>query len=81
MNEVKTVQRTCVNKSAGRLVGLEIKASSTVVQKDFSGLNALAEDTGRRFVRGIVLYAWDRPVSFGERLVALPVSALWRMVM
>jgi len=67
--------------AAGRLVGLEIKASSTVVQKDFSGLNALSEDTGRRFVRGIVLYAGDQPVSFGERIVALPVTALWRMVM
>lgn len=66
--------------AAGRLVGLEIKASSTVVQKDFSGLNALSENTGQRFVRGIVLYAGEQPVSFGERNVALPVSALWRMV-
>lgn len=67
--------------AAGRLVGLEIKASSTVVQKDFSGLNALSEDVGHRFVRGIVLYAGDQSVSFGERNVALPVSALWRMMM
>ena len=66
--------------ATGRLVGLEIKASSTVVQKDFSGLNAQSEDTGQRFVRGIVLYAGEQPVSFGERSVALPVSALWRMV-
>ena len=66
--------------AAGRLVGLEIKTSSTVVQKDFSGLNALTEDTGRSFVLGIVLYAGNQPISFGERIVALPVSALWRMV-
>ena len=67
--------------AGGRLVGLEIKASSTVGRKDFSGLDALSEDTGNRFVRGIVLYAGDQAVSFGDHYVALPVSALWRMVM
>ena len=65
--------------AAGRLVGLEIKASSTVVRKDFSGFDALSEGTGDRFVRGIVLYSGEQPVSFGEHYVALPVSALWRL--
>lgn len=64
---------------AGRLVGVEVKASATVVRKDFSGIDALAEDTGRKFVRGIVLYTGDEPVSFTENYLALPVSAIWRM--
>lgn len=64
--------------AAGRLVGLEVKASSTVVRKDFSGFDSLAEDTGQRFTRGIVLYAGEHAVSFGAHRVALPVSALWR---
>jgi predicted AAA+ superfamily ATPase len=66
--------------AAGRLVGLEIKASSTVVRKDFSGFDALSEDTGNRFMRGIVLYSGEQPVSFGKHYVALPVSALWRLM-
>lgn len=65
--------------AAGRLVGLEIKASSTVGRKDFSGFDALSEDIGSRFVRGIVLYAGEQAASFGEHYVALPVSALWRI--
>lgn len=63
--------------AAGRLVGLEVKASSTVVRKDFSGFDALSEGSAGRFVRGIVLYSGKQPVSFGERYVALPLSALW----
>ena len=65
--------------AAGRLVGLEIKSSATVVRKDFAGFDALSEDTGKRFVRGIVLYTGDQPVSFAENYQALPVSAIWRM--
>ena len=68
-----------LENAAGRLVGLEIKASSTVRRKDFSGLDALSEDIGDRFVRGIVLYAGEHTVSFGEQYVALPVSTLWRI--
>jgi predicted AAA+ superfamily ATPase len=65
--------------AAGRLVGLEVKASATVVRKDFLGLDALAEDTGEQFMRGIVLYTGDEPVSFTKNYQALPVSAIWRM--
>ncbi len=65
--------------AAGRLVGMEIKASSSVGRKDFSGLDALSEDLGSRFVRGIVLYSGDQAVSFTDHYVALPVSALWQM--
>ena len=65
--------------AAGHLVGVEVKASATVVRKDFLGLDALAEDTGRRFVRGIVLYTGTESVSFTESYLALPVSTIWRM--
>ena len=65
--------------AAGRLVGLEVKASATVVRKDFSGFDALSEDTRRQFVRGIVLYTGEESVAFGENYMALPVSAMWRM--
>jgi predicted AAA+ superfamily ATPase len=65
--------------AAGRLVGLEVKTSATVVRKDFSGLDALSEDTGRQFVRGIVLYTGEQSVAFGDNYMALPVSAMWRV--
>jgi predicted AAA+ superfamily ATPase len=65
--------------AASRLVGLEVKTSATVVRKDFSGFDALSEDTGKQFVRGIVLYTGEQSVSFGKNYMALPVSAMWRM--
>ncbi len=63
--------------AAGRLVGIEIKARATINSRDFKGLRALAEATGRRFHRGVVLYTGAETIPFGERFHALPVSVLW----
>ena len=63
---------------AGEIVGIEVKASSTVNSRDFKGLKYLSELLGARFLRGIVLYIGDQPVPFGSDLYALPVSALWQ---
>jgi hypothetical protein len=64
---------------AGRLVGIEIKASATVSAQDFKGLRTLAEAVGQRFRRGVVLYTGAEPLPFGPRLHAMPVQALWRL--
>lgn len=61
----------------GRLVGIEVKASATVGASDFKGLRTLAELTGRRFRRGIVLYTGSELVPFGPKLHAVPLDALW----
>jgi predicted AAA+ superfamily ATPase len=66
--------------ASGRLVGMEIKAATMAGQNDFLGLRALAEATGERFVRGLVLYGGDNIVPFGDKFTAIPVSALWRVV-
>lgn len=63
--------------AAGRLVGIEVKASASVVEGDFRGLRALAAAVGQRFVRGIVLYTGREQVPFGKSFVATPVTALW----
>ncbi len=67
------------NGAAGPLVGIEVKASATVTNKDFSGLRALAEAAGDRFQRGVVLYTGEQSVSFGSNMAALPISSLWRL--
>ncbi|MCD6136198.1 ATP-binding protein [Candidatus Bipolaricaulota bacterium] len=66
-----------LENAAGEIVGIEVKASSTVKSSDFKGLNYLSELLGDRFLRGIVLYTGDQPVPFGSNLYALPVSTLW----
>ena len=66
-----------LEKRDGGLVGIEVKASATVGAGDFKGLRALETMTGEHFVRGVVLYAGERVVPFGEKLFAVPVAALW----
>lgn len=63
--------------AAGKLVGIEVKASGTVDGKDFRGLRALAELTGKRFQNGVVLYTGSECIPFGPRLHAMPLSSLW----
>ena len=61
----------------GRLVGVEVKCTHTLRKRDFRGLETLAELTGQRFVRGVVLYMGATVVPFEKGLYALPVSQLW----
>ena len=70
--------RQKLESPVGEIVGIEGKASSTVNNRDFKGLNYLSELLGDRFLRGIVLYIGDQPVPFGSNLYALPVSTLWQ---
>ncbi len=65
-----------VEAADGRVAGVEVKASRSVDAADFKRFSPLAEQLGGRFARGVVLYAGDRVVTFGERLAAWPVSLL-----
>lgn len=67
-----------VENRQGNVVGIEVKASSTVAAGDFRGLRHLAERTGGDFTVGIVLYTGTQTLPFGPRLRAVPVSALWQ---
>lgn len=62
-----------------QLYGIEIKSTAVVQPNDFRGLKKLAELTGDRFQRGIVLYTGDQTLGGfgGKNLQAVPISALW----
>jgi predicted AAA+ superfamily ATPase len=65
--------------ASGQVVGIEVKAAETVRGDDFHGLRHLADRLGDRFRAGFVLYAGEQSLSFGEKLKALPMAALWRL--
>lgn len=67
-----------LERRGGQIVGVEIKASATPSQADFRGLSELRESRDDDFLAGIVLYCGEQTLPFGERMWALPVSALWR---
>ncbi|TPW10425.1 MAG: ATPase [Acidimicrobiaceae bacterium] len=65
----------------GRLVGIEVKSSTSVGPGDTSGLQAFMAEAGDACVRGIVIYEGDRIVDLTPRggvrqLLAVPRSAL-----
>ncbi|MEK7686284.1 MAG: ATP-binding protein [Verrucomicrobiota bacterium] len=64
---------------AGRLVGIEVKKTASPTSGDFKGLRHLAEQTGKRFLRGLLLYTGSTSVGFEADLHAVPVSALWQL--
>ncbi|WP_449063472.1 ATP-binding protein [Planomonospora algeriensis] len=66
-----------LERNNGRVIGVEAKATDSVDQKDFRGLTALRDSLGEDFVHGFVFYTGARSLSFGDRLTALPISALW----
>ena len=63
----------------GTLVGIEVKASATVESADFRGLRTLLLARPKKVVRGIVLYTGLRTIDHAPGLVALPISALWKL--
>lgn len=67
-----------LERDDGMIVGIEVKASATVRVSDFGGLKTLAEACGEKFAFGVVLYDNTDVVSFGDKLVAAPISCLWR---
>ncbi|MGH3972642.1 MAG: ATP-binding protein [Pseudonocardiaceae bacterium] len=62
-----------------QVVGIEVKAASTVRSEDFSGLRRLADKLGDDFLVGIVLYTGNTTLPFGPKLRAIPISALWQL--
>lgn len=61
-----------------QIVGIEVKATSTPRAEDFRGLRHLQARTGDDFLGGYLLHTGPRTVSFGPKLRAVPISALWR---
>jgi uncharacterized protein len=63
----------------GRVVAVEVKAGATVRTEDLAGLRNLARHVGDRFVAGYVLYTGQQTLSFGGKIRALPMDALWHV--
>lgn len=62
-----------------RIVGIEVKASSTVTANDFKNLKILSEIAGKKFHLGIVIYTGSEIIPFGKDLYAVPVQGLWKL--
>jgi uncharacterized protein len=66
-----------LERADGVAVGLEVKTGQTPKQEWFRRLGQMRDALGEAFAAGVVLYGGSRVLPFGDRLLAMPVSALW----
>lgn len=66
-----------VLESDGRVAALEVKAGQTPRQEWFRWLGRMRDIVGDRFLAGVVLYGGQQVLPFGDRLLAVPIAALW----
>jgi predicted AAA+ superfamily ATPase len=61
----------------GDVVAIEVKASAAPGRDDARHLAWLRDALGERFRAGAVLHTGPRAFALGERIVAVPICALW----
>lgn len=61
----------------GRLAAIEMKAAASLDRSDWAALEWLRDRRPDRFEVGVVIHAGEQTLPIGDRLWALPVSALW----
>ena len=66
-----------VENRRGDVIGVEVKASASVMASDFRGLKQLASLAGDQFKLGVILYDGTETLPMGDRLWAAPISTLW----
>jgi predicted AAA+ superfamily ATPase len=60
-----------------RVLGFEVKASSSVTAGDARHLAWMRDELGDRFIGGVVLHTGPRAFPLGDRIRALPISTIW----
>ncbi len=66
-----------LERSPGKVVGIEVKASGTARPDDFRPLARIAAALGDQFACGILLHDGDRIQQTASRLFAMPFKVLW----
>jgi predicted AAA+ superfamily ATPase len=67
-----------IEREDSALLGIEIKAGSSIDKKDFKHIQWFRDNLVKdRQFTGIILYAGEYPVSFGENLWAVPFGSMW----
>jgi uncharacterized protein len=60
-----------------RVLGFEVKAGASVTTSDARHLAWLRDELGDRFVAGAVFHTGPHAFPLGDKITALPISAIW----
>jgi predicted AAA+ superfamily ATPase len=74
--DVHEVDMVLENRS-GEIVATEVKAAASITAADYRELARLRDARDTSFRAGVVIYTGARSLPLGDRLWALPISALW----
>ena len=66
-----------LEETGGRIIGVEVKAGSTLASRDVRGLEALAKAVGKRWIRGVILYTGKEIIPLAANIHALPLPLIW----
>ena len=66
-----------VEMGDGKILAIEFKASAAASSADAKHLAWLRNSLGSRFLAGAVMHTGPSAFSLGDRLLALPISAIW----
>lgn len=61
----------------GRVAAVEVKAARSLGESDARSLAWMRDRLGSDFIQGVVLYTGEAVLPLGDRVTALPLSALW----
>jgi uncharacterized protein len=67
-----------IELSDGRVVGVEVKATSAPQRRDAVHLEWLRDELGPTFAAGCVLHTGPQAFPLGDRVMAVPISTLWQ---
>lgn len=66
-----------VEREAGRVLGIEVKACAAPRDEDAKHLHWLRGELGARFIAGAVLHTGPSIYRLGDRILAIPICAIW----
>lgn len=66
-----------IERNDGKLIAVEVKATSKIDAKDFNHIKAFEDETKDKFLRGILFYTGSEIIPFSKNLIALPINTLW----
>jgi predicted AAA+ superfamily ATPase len=66
-----------IERNDGMLIAVEVKATSKIEVSDFNHIKSFAEETGNKFLRGVLFYTGSEIIPFSKNLIALPINTLW----
>ena len=61
----------------GAIAAVEVKASASIREADWRALSRLRDARTKSFRCGVLLYTGEATVPLGDRIFAVPISALW----